>query len=87
MDTVWLDVSMWTGLRGNFHPFTDVACDAPEPLPDESAAWQQWAVANLGAVAQRDGWQPGRYHYSAERRDEKGRTLVVLVRGHWELTT
>jgi len=86
MDVVWLDVQMWTGLRGTFHPFTDVVCDAPDPQPAESGDWQHWASAYLGLVAQQDGWQPGRYHYSAERRDEGGHTLEVFARGLWEWT-
>ena len=84
METVWLDVQMWTGLRGNFHPFTEVACAAPEPAPGIPGEWQQWAGAYLGAVAQLEGWQPGRYAYSAELRDEDGHTVEVLTRGQWE---
>ena len=86
MDVVWLDVQMWTGLRGAFHPFIDVACDAPEPLPAAPGDWQRWAGAHLDAVARHEGWQAGRYHYSAERRDDDGRTLEVFARGLWELT-
>jgi hypothetical protein len=84
VETVWLDVQMWTGLRGTFHPFMDVACEAPDPLPAEGAEWQQWADAYLGAVAQQEGWQSGRYAYSAERRDDVGHTLEVFARGQWE---
>lgn len=87
MDQVWLDVRMWTGLRGNFHPFTDVVCDAPEPLPEVVDEWQRWAAAYLGAVATHEGWQPGRYHYSAEQRDDGGHTLAVFARGTWDWTT
>ena len=84
METVWLDVRMWTGLRGNFHPFMDVACDAPDPPPIVAAEWQRWAHSYLGAVAQEESWQAGRYAYSAELRDEDGRTVEVLTRGQWE---
>lgn len=87
MDEVWLDVQMWTGLRGNFHPFMDVACEAPDPLPAATQEWQQWADAFLGVVAQQEGWQPGRYHYSAEHRDDAGHTLQVFTRGLWEWDT
>lgn len=84
METVWLDVQMWTGLRGNFHPFMDVACEAPDPPPRDPAEWQQWANAHLDAVAQREGWQAGRYAYRAERRDDDGHPVDVLTRGQWE---
>jgi len=76
MEQVWLDVQMWTGLRGNFHPFTDVVCDAPDPLPDVVDDWQRWATAHLGAVAAQESWQPGRYSYSAEQRDDGGHALT-----------
>ncbi len=84
MDVVWLDVRMRAGLRGHFHPFTDVMCDAPDPLPAEPAGWQDWATAYLDAVAAKDGWQPGRYSYSVERRDEGGHALETYVRGQWD---
>jgi hypothetical protein len=87
VDPVWLDVQMWTGLQGNFHPFLDISCDAPDPLPADDGEWQRWSGAHLDAVARQEGWQPGRYHYSAERRDDGGRTVEIFVRGLWELTT
>jgi hypothetical protein len=83
VETVWLDVQMWTGLRGNFHPFMDVACEAPDPPPAMAGEWQQWAGSHLGAVAQKENWQPGRYAYSAEVRDDEGHILEVLTRGQW----
>jgi hypothetical protein len=87
MDQVWLDVRMWTGLRGTFHPFMDVACPAPEPLPTVVGVWQQWAVACLGTVAAAEGWQAGRYHYSAEQRDDGGHALAVFARGTFDWAT
>jgi hypothetical protein len=86
VDTVWLDVSMWTGLRGTFHPYMDVACEAPDPPPADEGEWQRWAVAYLEAVARGEGWQPGRYAYQAERRDVGGHAVAVLTRGQWEWT-
>jgi hypothetical protein len=83
---VWLDVQMWTGLRGTFRPFIDVACDLPEPLPAIVSDWQQWANGQLRAVAQQESWQPGRYHYSAEYRDDDGHTLQVFAHGVWDWT-
>ena len=87
VETVWLDVQMWTGLRGNFHPFKDVACEVGEPPPAFAGEWQQWADSYLSAVAQQEAWQPGRYAYSAERRDDDGHILEVLTRGQWEWST
>lgn len=58
---------MWTGLRGTFHPFLDVACDPPEPVPTLEGDWQTWAALNLEAVAAHEQWQAGRYHYTVER--------------------
>lgn len=84
MDVVWLDVRMWTSLRGHFHPFTAVECDPPEPTPADDVEWQRWAAQYLGIVAAQDGWQPGRYAYSAEQRDDHGRTRATLIRGHFE---
>jgi hypothetical protein len=84
MDTVWLDVQMWTGLRGNFHPFMDVACEAPDPPPAGPSDWQGWAGAYLAAVAEQERWQPGRYAYTAERRDDAGHPVEVYTRGQWE---
>lgn len=85
--TVWLNVRMWTGLRGNFHQFTDVASDAPDPAPTLAGEWQQWAAARLGVAAQQDAWQPGRYAYDVERRDDEGRTVEILARGQWQWNT
>jgi hypothetical protein len=84
MEQVWLDVQMWTGLRGNFHPFTDLECEAPDPPPATPGDWQRWASQYLGVVAVQEGWQPGRYSYVAERRDDAGHTLQVFTRGQWE---
>lgn len=84
MDVVWLEVQMWTPLRGQLRPFTEVICDAPDPLPTDATTWQDWAAAYLDVVAAHDDWQAGRYHYSAERRDEGGHTLQVFARGYWE---
>jgi hypothetical protein len=84
VNEIWLDVQMWTGLRGHVQQFTEVACAAPDPAPVDTVDWQEWAAAYLEAVAEQDGWQPGRYHYTAEQRDDTGRALEVLVRGIWE---
>jgi hypothetical protein len=84
VDSVWLDVQKWTGLRGNFHPFIEVDCRAPDPAPASAGEWQQWATAQLGAVALQERWQAGRYAYVAERRDEDGRSVELLTRGQWE---
>lgn len=86
MDQVWLDVRMWTALQGHFHPFIDVACEAPDPLPTPDG-WPFWAADHLGAVAQRESWQPGRYAWSAEQRDDGGHTLAVFARGTWDWRT
>jgi hypothetical protein len=87
MDTVWLDVQMWTPMRGRMHPFTTVVCDAPDPAPRTTADWQTWAAAYLEIVAGKDDWQPGRYHYTAELRDDGGRTAQVFTRGQWNWRT
>lgn len=86
MDVVWLDLQMWTGLRGHLQPFTDVGCDAPDPPPHDTQGWQDWATAYLDVVARNEGWQPGRYHYTVERRDEQDHILQVFARGYWELS-
>ncbi len=86
MDVVWLHVQMWTGLRGTFHPFLDVACDPPVPVPAIEGDWQTWAVLNLESVAAHEQWQAGRYPYTAERRDDGGRALEVFVHGVWDWT-
>ena len=87
MDEVWLDVQMWTGLRGNFRPFMDVSCPVPEPLPTVVGVWQQWAVTSLSTVAAAEGWQAGRYHYCAEQRDDGGHALTVFARGTFDWAT
>ena len=84
MDSVWLDVKKWTPLRGNFHPFIEVDCMAPDPAPASRGEWQQWATAQLSAVAQHEAWQAGRYAYIAVRRDEDGRSMELLTRGQWD---
>lgn len=84
MDVVWLDVQMWTGLRGSLQPLTDIECDAPRPVPDSVLGWERWAVEQLAVVAVKEGWQPGRYHYTAEHRDRSGHTDEVFARGYWE---
>jgi hypothetical protein len=61
-----------------------VDCRAPDPAPVSAGEWQQWATAQLGAVALRERWQAGRYAYVAERRDEDGRSVELLTRGQWE---
>jgi len=38
-------------------------------------------------VARADGWQSGRYHYTAERRDPDGRVLEVFVQGVLDMET
>ncbi len=87
VDDVWLDVQMWTGLRGNFHPFIDILCEVPEPPPEPNdiEGWRGSALATLTRVAAVDGWQPGRYHYTAERRDSVGRPQQVYVQGMVDL--
>ena len=49
--------------------------------------WQTWAAAYLEIVAGKDDWQPGRYHYTAELRDDDGRTAQVFTRGQWNWRT
>lgn len=85
MTAIWIDVSMATGLQGSFHPFTEIKCDPPEPVPDASAGWQQWAAGQLATVAGYESWQPGRYSYTVAQRDESDRPLEVFTRGLWEL--
>jgi hypothetical protein len=83
--TVWIDVAMSSGLSGSFHPLTEFSCDLPQPPPTTVAGWQQWATAQLGALAAQEVWQPGRYGYTVERRDRLGNTLQLLSRGVWQL--
>jgi hypothetical protein len=89
MNDVWIDVQMWTALRGNFHPFLEIECDVPDggPAADDVDAWRERAVATLTRVADADGWQSGRYHYTVERRDPAGRALEVFVQGVLDLET
>lgn len=84
MDAVWLDVSATMALSGNFHPFTEIKCDPPEPVPTESGQWQRWATGQLARVAAYESWQPGRYAYVAARRDDNGLPMEVFTRGQWE---
>jgi len=86
MDTVWLDVSGTMPLSGNFHPFTEIECDPPEPLPSESGGWQRWASGQLATVAEYESWQPGRYAYSVATRDDAGRPVETFAHGQWELS-
>lgn len=86
MTVIWLDVSMATGLQGNFHPFTEIKCDPPEPKPDMPGEWQHWAAGQLATVAGYESWQPGHYSYTVARRDESDRPVEMLARGLWELT-
>jgi hypothetical protein len=83
-ETVWIDVGMWSGLSGKPQPFTDVQCDPPERSLDDSPAWRDWALEHLSRVAAQDSWQPGRYHFTVERRDPSGRPLDSLAHGIWE---
>jgi len=85
MNTVWLDVSMATELQGNFHPFTEIKCDPPDPVPTVSAEWQQWATGQLAHVADYESWQPGRYSYTVATRDDEERPVETFTRGLWEL--
>jgi hypothetical protein len=89
MSDVWIDVQMWTALRGNFHPYLEIECDVPDggPAADDVDAWRERAVATLTRVADADGWQSGRYHYTVERRDPAGRVLEVFVQGVLDLET
>lgn len=87
MEKVSIDVQKWTGLRGNFHPYTEVVCDAPQPLPEEVGTWQQWAADSLLVVARAESWQAGRYHYAAQQRDGEGHTLTTFARGTWDWHT
>jgi hypothetical protein len=86
-DAVWIDVSMWTGLSGKVQPYVEVECEQPEPEPADPAGWQGWAQEHLDHVATEDGWQPGRYHFSVQRRDPSGRALNTFARGVWQWRT
>ena len=83
-DSVWIDVSMWTGLSGKTQPFTDVQCDPPEDAFGDSAGWRDWALAHLEHVAKNDAWQSGRYHFSVQQRDPAGRPTDTMAHGVWE---
>jgi len=86
MGVVWIDVTMSSELSAGFHPLAEVSCELPEPPPTTVAGWQQWATAQLGALAAQEVWQPGRYGYTVERRDRMGSTVQLLSRGVWQLT-
>ncbi len=86
-DVVWIDVGMWTGLSGSVQPFIDVECNPPTEEPDGPAEWQSWARSHLSQVADQDGWQPGRYHYTVERRDPSGRQTGTLAQDFWDWRT
>lgn len=81
---IWIDVGMWTGLSGTVQPFIDVRCDPPEQVPTDAQQWQEWALAHLRSVGADDDWQPGRYHYTVEQRDDEGRPTTVFARGIYE---
>lgn len=83
-ESLWIDVSMWSGLSGRPQPFTDVQCERPTSAPGDPAQWRDWALAHLNHVATHDAWQPGRYHFSVEQRDPSGRALDTLAQGIWE---
>jgi hypothetical protein len=82
--TMWIDVSMWTGLTGKVQPFTDVQCEVPGKPEASSAEWNDWALDQLKHVADLDGWQPGRYHFDVQRRDPSGRVLARVAQGVWD---
>jgi hypothetical protein len=86
-DAVWIDVGMWSALSGRLQPFTEVECDPPERPPAEPEHWQEWAVVHLAQLAKQDAWQPGRYHFTVERRDPSGRSLDSYAHGIWEWQT
>jgi hypothetical protein len=86
-ETLSIDVRMWTSLRGRLRDFTTVVVDAPDPAPRDAAEWRRWATEYLRVVAEEDGWQPGRYYYRAEVRNESDRTEQVITQGHWEYRT
>ncbi|WP_028937660.1 hypothetical protein [Pseudonocardia spinosispora] len=87
MDTVWIDVSMWSGLSGKPQPYMDVECEVPDETPSDGPGWRDWAVEQLGHVATTDDWQPGRYHFTVEERDPSGRSHSPLAQGIWEWST
>jgi hypothetical protein len=78
-ETVNIDVQMWTPLRGRLHDFTVVVADTPRPAPRDADEWHRWTEAVLVDVAERDGWQSGRYYFTAE-----GDGLGIVARDHWE---
>ena len=82
---LWIDVELWSGWSGHYSPLTEVACDLPQPPPTTVAGWQQWATAELTLLALQESWQPGRYSYAVQRRNEEGRTIQLLSRGLWQL--
>jgi hypothetical protein len=83
-ESLWIDVSMWSGLSGKPQPFTDVQCEPPADSPDDPAQWRDWALQHLNHVAEQNAWQPGRYHFNVEQRDPSGHALDTLARGVWE---
>ena len=82
--SLWLDVQMWQPLRGNMLPISDVECESPDPAPTSPQDWHGWAGECLREVADKDGWQPGRYHFTIQQRDSEGRPLEDLGQGFWE---
>lgn len=83
-ESMWIDVSMWTGLSGRVQPFTEVQCEVPGDTDASPLAWKDWALDQLQHVAAHDGWQSGRYHFDVQRRDPAGRTLDTLAQGVWD---
>jgi hypothetical protein len=82
--TMWIDVSMWTGLTGKVQPFTEVQCEVPGEPEASPSEWNDWALDQLKHVAHHDGWQPGRYHFDVQRRDPSGRVLDRVAQGVWD---
>ena len=82
---LWIDVALWSGWNGRYSALTEVECELPEPPPATVAAWQQWATAELTLLALQESWQPGRYSYEVQRRNDAGRTVQLLSRGLWQL--
>lgn len=84
---IWLDVAAAVKLSGNFHPLTEIQCEPPEPTPLSGSEWQMWAVGQLAVVAEYESWQPGRYRYTVQDRDDEGRPCAVHANGLWDLDT
>ena len=85
MTVLWIDVAMSSGLRGVFRPMAEISCEVPEPPPTTVLGWQQWATTHLGTLAMQEEWQPGRYGYTVECRDDGGHLVRLLSRGRWQL--